>query len=167
MAEIILTNSEFKVSIDDCHFDELNKYKWRCNHNGYAEVDRKTKLYTKYKTRKMHRIIYQIINGVGCLKPDNLIDHHDGCTFNNTSINLRLATHQQNNRNIKKRVGKTSKYKGVHWDKWKNRWISNITIDGKAKYLGSCMIETDAARKYNEAVLKYFGDWGLLNVIEE
>lgn len=54
----------------------------------------------KGKRYLAHRIIWEMQNGP---IPDNmLIDHIDGNSLNNTIINLRLATHPENNYNRKK-----------------------------------------------------------------
>ena len=46
--------------------------------------------------------------------------------------------------------GYTSAYRGVHWNKKARRWICNITVDGKPKYVGSFTSEKDAARAWND-----------------
>lgn len=165
MAEIHLTNSELKTIVDDSLYDQLIVYKLRSNHNGYCEYDRKTSLYKKFKTRKLHRIIYQLINGPITKKEQ--VDHIDRNPLNNTISNLRLVTNAQNSRNTKRRPGSgTSWFKGVHWDKYRGKWIAKIQVDGKNKYLGAYDDQKIAAAKYNEAVIEYFGDYGLLNDLD-
>lgn len=39
---------------------------------------------------------------------------------------------------------KTSKYKGVYWRKSIGKWESNVTINGKKKYIGTFLNEDDA-----------------------
>lgn len=50
-----------------------------------------------------------------------------------------------------KRVPTTSKYKGVIWDKIRNRWRATIQINGKTKYIKIFKIEEDAY----QAILNY------------
>jgi hypothetical protein len=52
---------------------------------------------TKYR---VHRIIYQIHHKIEILSGDVIIDHMDGNRLNNSVNNLRLATAQQNSRNV-------------------------------------------------------------------
>ena len=47
------------------------------------------------------------------------------------------------------KVGKTSNYNGVCWDKWGRKWRAEIWHAGKNKYLGNFAMEVDAARAYD------------------
>ncbi|EPU3949756.1 HNH endonuclease [Klebsiella michiganensis] len=65
------------------------------NRDGYLRVG------LNYKRYLLHRIIWELHNGP---IPDGMeIDHIDGEKTNNRLSNLRLATHQQNLHNTKKR----------------------------------------------------------------
>ena len=46
----------------------------------------------------------------------------------------------------------TSKYKGVCWNKNKNKWKSQITINSKQKHLGSFTSEEEAHEAYQKAL---------------
>ena len=50
-----------------------------------------------------------------------------------------------------------SKYAGVYFDKVRNKWKSEISIDGKKYYVGYYKNEEDAAVDYARAVFKYKG----------
>ena len=118
------------------------------------------------KKYKLHRLIFLYHHGY---LPE-FIDHIDNNKINNKIENLREATRLQNNRNSlkhKTRNGKptSSKYKGVHWDKRSQRWISRIVINKKSKYLGSSESEIKAAEIYNESAIKYFKEYAYLNKI--
>jgi len=47
-------------------------------------------------------------------------------------------------------AAKKSEFKGVSWNKGKQKWKVQITVEGKNKYLGMFDSEEDAARKYDE-----------------
>ena len=47
-------------------------------------------------------------------------------------------------------MGKSSKFRGVCWDKRAQKWKASISIDGKQKNLGYFADEETAARKYDE-----------------
>ncbi len=161
MREISPTNSDLKLQVDDDVFDQLNTYKWRIRPSGYAEVDRKTKLYKTYKTRRLHRIIFMMTNGL--INAGWEVDHIDRNPLNNQLSNLRKCIRKNNALNTGPHKDGTSIYKGVHWDQRKKRWYSNISVNGKKIHLGVFDCEKTAATKYNEAVLEYIGDWGMLN----
>lgn len=105
----------------------------------------------------MHRIIMGI--------PDSRIDHRDNNGLNCQKYNLRLATSHENNWNAQKKLGTTSKYKGVAWYKQTKKWCSKIHINGENKHLGYFLDETEAAITYNNAAIKYFGEFAKLNII--
>ena len=75
---------------------------------------------------------------------DIVVDHIDNDKLNNNVNNLQLISHRQNCSKDKK--GGASKYIGVTWDKKRNKWIAQIHINGKQKYLGSFTNELEASR---------------------
>lgn len=111
------------------------------------------------KTVYMHRLILDVA-------PDIEVDHrnHDG--LDNQRGNLRPATRQQQMRNTRKRAGCTSRFKGVHWAKHRQKWWARICVDGRMRSLGLFDNEIDAARRYNEEAVKLFGEFANLNQLE-
>lgn len=65
----------------------------------------------------------------------------------------------------KARPNNSSKYKGVNWDKKRNKWRAQIRLNGDVKFLGRYLNEDDAARAYNQAVFDYWDGNGFINVI--
>jgi AP2 domain len=87
-------------------------------------------------------------------------DHKDRDKNNNSRSNLRIATWTQQFGNVEKRHGNfTSQYKGVYHHGRNQRWIAQIKIDGRAKYLGSFVSEEAAAQAYDEAAREWFGEF--------
>ena len=107
----------------------------------------------------MHRIVLNVLD-VRCV-----VDHIDHNGLNNQKANLRICTHKENIIHSKKRLGTSSKYKGVCFDKSRNRWKAEIKVQNKRIQLGRFLLETDAAIKYNEYALKYHGEFANLNII--
>jgi hypothetical protein len=87
--------------------------------------------------------------------------------LDNRRENLRICTIQQNIRNSRKWKTKeqTSKYKGVTWKKEKSKWRAYICVDRKQIHLSYYNSEAEAAKAYNIAAIKYFGEFANLNII--
>jgi hypothetical protein len=49
----------------------------------------------------------------------------------------------------------SSKYKGVSWNKSLNKWVAQINVDGKQKYLGTFTDEYEAHLAYQKALNEY------------
>jgi HNH endonuclease len=98
------------------------------------------------------------------LLPDaKLIDHRDGDGLNNRRSNLRPATHQQNSGNVRKiRRKTTSRYRGVSLHKC-GRFLVQIRNGRERISVGLFVSEIDAARAYNRAASKIFGEFAKLN----
>lgn len=90
-------------------------------------------------------------------------DHKDHDTLNNQCYNLRTATQSQNNCNQGKRKDNLSGYKGVSWHKSTKQWRATIRGNGKYIHLGSFANAEDAAREYDKAAIKYFGEFAFTN----
>ena len=66
---------------------------------------------------------------------------------------MREVTRQQNLFNSTSKGG-TSTYKGVSWDKSRNKWVAQYMIDGKHFYIGRYDTEDLAKEAYIQTVDK-------------
>jgi hypothetical protein len=57
----------------------------------------------------------------------------------------------------------SSKYRGVSWDKNKNKWKAQLRYDGKQHNIGYFEGEEEAARAYDRAVRTHHGEKGQLS----
>ena len=85
------------------------------------------------------------------------VDHQDHNKTNASIGNLRLANTTQNHQYMLKQKNKSSRYKGVSWNKQNKRWHACITLFGQTKYLGYFRDEVEAAQAYDEAAKEHFG----------
>ena len=100
----------------------------------------------------MHR---QLLPGV------KIVDHEDRDGLNNRRKNLRDATPRQNVLNRKLQTSNKSGYRGVHT--FKGRYRAQIQDHGRKLDLGTFSNPIDAARAYDKAARKLFGNWVPLN----
>ena len=149
-AEIILydkDNEEAGRTIIDLHIvDRIAPYKW-CMLNGYA--------YNKI-VGHMHRFIMNT-------PKDKITDHINHNTLDNRISNLRICTQLENTMNSSKRDGTSSIYKGVSWHKGIGKWIVQIRIDSKLKFIGTFDSEYDASIAYDRYAIMHYKEYANLN----
>lgn len=146
---IPLSNGSFCL-IDEEDYDELSKHNWSSICKGSYANNNKVGL--------MHRYILKV-------KDRNIIvDHVNHNGLDNRKCNLRPCTKQQNHFNQRtQNREKTSMYKGVFWDKKRNKWQSSIKHNGVRIYLGRFNCEKEAALTYNSKAIELFKEFANLN----
>jgi len=160
MSKVIKLDKGYETIVDDSDFEHLNSVGWFALESGGAtyavrHVPKKNTKTGKTLTR-MHRVIMG--------EPLNkCIDHINGNALDNRWNNLRICSHSQNIRNQKPQIGKTSKYKGVFLDKRTNKWGVKIKVNMKKIHLGQFCNELEAAKVYDKAARKYFGEFARTN----
>lgn len=93
--------------------------------------------------------------------PGFVVDHIDKNGLNNKRSNLRLATHAQNQVNIKRKKPNTaSRFRGVAFrsDRPK-QWRAALVSKGQSQYLGCFYIEKEAAIAYAKAAMIAHGEF--------
>lgn len=127
-------------------------FNWRLRGNGYVYADRS----------KMRIALHRLIAGAG---DHERVDHANMDPLDNRTANLRIATASQNgaNRTGPAKIGRTSRYKGVSWNKSRQCWVVYVHVDGKTHWVGRFPTEEDGARAYNRAALAAWGEFARLN----
>lgn len=138
---------EFYFDLED--YDLIKNYTWYVGDKGYIKAEN--------KDITLHRLVSNA-------KENEIIDHIFHKKFDNRKSQLRIVTNSQNqmNRNIGK--NNTSGYRGVSWHKKHKKWIAQIGIMGKLKYLGLFSHIEEAIKIRKQAEEKYFGEYNFKKV---
>lgn len=141
------------IDLED--WDKIRPYKWstwETTGGVYAHT-----LSGKKRIIMHHLILPRIVSYV--------IDHRDRNGLNNLRTNLRYATYAENARNKCKSYRNTSGYKGVSWEKRRQKWEANIKVNYVKHFLGYYAVKEEAALAYNEAAKSFHGEFASLNEV--
>ncbi len=103
-----------------------------------------------------HRIAWLLMTGEW---PKADIDHRNKNRADNRWVNLREATRSQNLANQGPRPNNTSGLKGVSWDAKNNKWVAQISKDGKARKIGRFQSKDEASAAYCAKAKELFGEF--------
>jgi len=149
--------------VDPDVYYRLGHHKWHLRGSNskkfYAVRDVKTGP-GRTKQLGLHREIMNQPKGL-------LVDHRNGNPLDNLKDNLRVATRAQNAQNRPKKQNTSSRFKGVSFHKRYKKWSATICYQGKNKLLGWFENEIDAARAYDAAARKYYGEFARVNLSAE
>jgi len=134
------------VLIDKEDYDRIKYFKWCICKSG--DVSAKI----KNKTTRLHRFLTNTTD------PNIFIDHIDSNPLNNSKQNLRISNARKNSHNKKKRHNTSSKYLGISFEKRKNKWKSQIKIDGIVIQIGHDKKEINAAKRRDLFILENLTD---------
>ena len=93
--------------------------------------------------------------------PLSQLDHKDMDKSNNRITNLRPASETQNAHNIKAHRDNRHGYKGVSANR--KKFAAKIRVSGENIHLGSYTTAKEAAAIYDQAAIKYFGEFAVTN----
>jgi hypothetical protein len=101
----------------------------------------------KGKTFRAHKLVAMAFLNHKPSGYEIIVDHINNIKTDNRVENLQLTSPRHN---ASKDTKSTSKYTGVSWAKEKNKWLAQIHINGKKKYLGRFDCELAAAKAYQD-----------------
>jgi hypothetical protein len=158
-----------KIDLGEGHFTiveprdyySIRHFKWFVHGNGSNLYAARSALTSDLRSR----IIY-LHRQIMSPPPGLVVDHHNCDSLDNRRANLRVVTQAVNMRNRRKRKNTSSRYIGVHFDKQRNKWSVHIRHNGRKLWLGRFDDEIPAARVYDAAAIKYFGEFARINFPE-
>lgn len=155
-----------RTQVDDADFEMLNARRWQYGPGGYAVTNfsrrgAKPRGSSTWQIA-MHRLLLDVAVGVS-------VDHINRDKLDNRRVNLRVASMSQQMANTKLNVRNTSGFRGVTKNRKGSTWKATIghkPAKHRKLYLGNFTTAEDAARAYNRAAKKLFGDFAQLNEVE-
>jgi AP2 domain/HNH endonuclease len=154
MKRIPLTQGQFAL-VDDADFDRLSAHSWHVHKTTSGDFyAARTGCRPRQRKILMHRELFPGVSEV---------DHKNRNKLDNRRSNLRPATHTQNLGNSGRPKHNTSGFKGASLDKRSGKWKAQIQVASKSVWLGSFDTRLAAARAYDTAAKKQFGEFACLN----
>jgi len=161
----------FVALVDDEDYEYLNQFNWtiarkKCGYYAHRKSSREKGI--QRHTYFMHREIMNTPDNMECDHAfHNGLDNRKFIEVNGIlKPNLRNCTHKQNNQNKLSHKDSISKYIGVSYRPdltHKKRIRARIFYNNKEIYLGDYNTEAEAAKAYDIAAVKYFGEFANLN----
>jgi hypothetical protein len=149
MKKILTKDELFLFSVSDEDYDFVTQWEWSYR-QGY--IQRSIYSINGTVTLYLHKVIAERA-GLDC---SNEIDHIDRNRLNNQRNNLRSATPSQNTCNQGAKSNNKAGYKGVRFNRRNNKYRAVI-------HLGYFKTSKEAAKAYDNAARKYFGEFGYTN----
>ncbi|HEY9285001.1 MAG TPA: AP2 domain-containing protein [Pyrinomonadaceae bacterium] len=143
------------VFVDDEDYAALTRWKWHRSSHGYV-----VRTPGGRKSREIIFMHRQIMNAPAAAAVIFL----DGNPLNCRKENLLIvgpAGIQHKRGRLETKT--SSRYKGVFRHKGRRKWFARIKVAGRAMHLGSFGSEEAAARAYDEAARRFFGEHAFLN----
>lgn len=91
------------------------------------------------------------------------VQHIDGNPLNNCKSNLRLCNNSTNIQNTPARSDNKCGYKGVRFNKRRNKFTAQIGYRRRCIYIDSFDTVQEAARAYDNVAKKYYGSLAKTN----
>lgn len=95
-----------------------------------------------------HRVVWALHYGVW---PQNVIDHINGDTLDNSIENLRETDHIGNGQNARLSAANTSGHTGISWCKQQEKWKVQLRDNGRKRTIGRFKDLADAVAAKQKA----------------
>lgn len=170
MKYIQLSNSDKKVIVDDEDYLYLDRFTWHLSE--YKGIERaQMRLRGNHEDgaiRNKATNIY-IEQFILVAKNNYIYAHKNKNSLDCRKENLFLTTKPHSLQRGKKRIGTTSKYKGVsfHKDKKSKCWSAIVSKNRKHYFVGYFYTEKEAGEAYNKKANELYGELAYQNKIED
>ncbi len=159
MKKIPLTQGKYAL-VDDEDYGWLMQWKWGAHHSmGRYFASAWVLVDGAKRSMKMHRLILNAPEG-------EEVDHKNNNALDNRRQNIRICSRSENMRNRPPSIRNKSGYKGVFWSKSYKKWHVKIRASVKQETVGYSFCLIKAAKMYDAAAKKAFGDFAWLNFPE-
>lgn len=135
--------------VDANRADWASQWRWALSATGYA-------VRSNHGGRPKFLTLHRELLDLPHLSDGRHVDHISGDILDNQFCNLRIVTHAQNMQNMKSNRGSSSQYRGVGWDKSRNKWVAYVQVNGKLHNLGRFTDEREAAEVVRAARERLF-----------
>lgn len=147
---VIPLTKGYSAIVDASDIDLVRHNNWCSSvaHNGSVYAVRRRGV--KGPLERLHRVIM-------APPPGMEVDHINGDPLDNRRSNLRIASHAQNMKNMKRHVDNLTGFKGVTFDKNTGKWVARIMVDGVKHSLGQHHSPEVAYAAYCDAAASLHG----------
>ncbi|MDN5300927.1 MAG: hypothetical protein PWQ60_441 [Thermoanaerobacteraceae bacterium] len=132
--------------IDTEDFEKIKEIRWYLWSDGYVYG------HSYGRTIRLHRVILDVENQRGVI-----VDHVNRDKLDNRKVNLRIADQSVNAINSKMRRDNTSGFRGVYWNKQKQKFRAIAVINGIQIHLGLYNTPEEAYKAYLNFMICYHG----------
>ena len=152
----------FETLVDDEDYKYLKKMKWyvliQPNGRKYAIANGWDFIKHKRFSIRMHRVITKATKGKD-------VDHLNSNGLDNRKCNLRLCSRSENLGRKRVFIKKTSKFRGISYDKNRDKWKARIRFNKKQVFIGRFSSENEAAEAYNYKSASLSKEYAILNEV--
>ena len=110
----------------------------------------------------VHRLVSLMNSDYDYLGNVPMVDHIDNNKLNNFASNLRFVSISQNARNTRKRVGSSSRFHHVYFNRRDDKWRTQVSIGGVHRSCGVYKDEEEAAIAVDKYLVERLGVEGVL-----
>ena len=145
------------AAVDDEDFDRVSLYRWhafKIHNTWYAASSQPNSPKRTY----LHRFVIDAPHG-------KEVDHINGHGLDNRKQNLRICTHRDNLRNVRRTTPSVSGFRGVVKDG--KKYTARLKYRGKLLYFGRFDTPEEAARVRDRKVIELHGEFAFLNFPRE